>query len=658
MSDDVKRDPATLTPEERELGLAGEITRRDFLNTVALGTGAALLRTPAPAWRKALAVGLADGAPEPSWHPWTGYGGVGDYARSNGNTWDVVNAGHGIRDNTYERAIADAKPTGETHELVIVGGGFSGVVAAYTFLKETRRQRSCLLLENHPVIGGEAKRNEFLVRGQRLIGPQGSNQAGVVRTGWLGDMWRDIGLPSEFEFGTMPQGRRQLDLPRDNYDYLIWADHSDNEGYFFDTPEPHWVRNPWGKNLQETPWPGQLQRDLVRWHDEPALAFKGDLQALEKWLDTMTYDEYLTKFRGFDPGVARFIDPILASGAGLGADVLCALVPFHYGFPGFDGLLPGRQRHAVPGRWLSKDTGISFPGGNDGIMRALVKAVNPAAIEGSAAYAEVHNGRIRFDLMDRPNTPCRLRAGATVVRAVHDPDNKNEPATITYVKDGRLFSVRARNVIWAGASWTAKYAVQHLPAEYRAAMDNFPRAPILVVNVALNDWRPLYRLGFTCCWWQSGFGCEGNIRAPMYIGDYRPSMDPDRPTVFTMYVPLNQYGLSLVDQGNAARQKLFATTYREYELRIRQQMAKLFGGAGFDPARDIAGVVLNRWGHAIATVGPGFFYGRDGKPTPSDVLRRPLGNLTFAHSELSGNQNWVAAAQEGKRAAEQILTMM
>ena len=145
MSDNVEMNGAALTPEERDLGMGGEITRRDFLNAVVLGTGAALLRTPAPSWRGTYPHTRPDSVPaDPPWHPWTGYGGVGDYARSNGNTWEVVTAGHGIRDNLYESAIAAATPTGETYDLVIAGGGFAGVTSAYYFLKETKRQRPCL----------------------------------------------------------------------------------------------------------------------------------------------------------------------------------------------------------------------------------------------------------------------------------------------------------------------------------------------------------------------------------------------------------------------------------------------------------------------------------------------------------------------------------
>src|SRR6185437_5983786 len=112
---------------------------------------------------------------------------------------------------------------------------------------------------------------------------------------------------------------------------------------------------------------------------------------------------------------------------------------------------------------------FSFPGGNDGIMRAIVKWLNPQVIEGSSAFADVHNGHICFEAMDKPGAPCRMRAGATAVRVVHDAQSsgKGKPAIVTYVKNGRFFSVQARAVVWAGASWSGKHVIQNLPDEYR-----------------------------------------------------------------------------------------------------------------------------------------------------------------------------------------------
>jgi spermidine dehydrogenase len=663
-----------LSAEESELGMDREITRRDFLNTAALGYGTALLTALAPGVAKAKVATQSVPKAAP-WHPWTGYGGVGDYAKSNGNTWDVVNAGHGIRDGLYGSEVAKASPTGETYDLVIVGGGFAGTIAAYTFLKETRRQRPCLILDNHPLIGGEAKRNEFFVRGQRLIGPQGSNGTFVPVTGWGGELWRDVGLPTRFEFAQLPVGRRHMEFQRSNYEfYGELYDPADkpaqNHGYFFDSPRPHWVTNPWAHKLEGTPWPDEVRRELLRWVNESVPEFNGSEEQLERWLDTMTYEDYLTKFRGLHPEVARFVDPIIASSEGLGSDALSACLAYHGIFPGFKGLSRRFGEQIVAGlggaaaiRTSDKPdepSGLSLPGGNDGIMRAIVKWLNPEVIEGSASFSDVHNGRIRFEAMDTPGTPCRMRAGATVVCVAHDAESQctGQPATITYLENGQFRSVQARTVIWAAASWSGKHAIQNLPTEYRAATEGFPRSPMLCVNVALNNWRALYKLGYSTCSWRGGFGFTANIRRPVHIGDYRPPLDPDLPTLFTFYVPFPQRGLPLVEQGRVARAKLYATSYREFETQIRRQMVTLFASAGFDPKRDIAGIVINRWGHAYANAGPGFFYGLDGKPAPRDVLRRPTGNLTFAHTELAGIAAWWNAGQEGIRAAHQVLAML
>jgi spermidine dehydrogenase len=661
-SDSVDRTTIPLTSEERELGMGRDITRRDFLNAAALGTGATLLGTSAPSLVRAMRMDGMDSTSAGS-HPWTGYAGVGDYSRSNGNTWDVVSAGHGIRDHQYEKAIADATVTGETHDLVIIGGGYAGIVAAYTFLKATQRKSSCLILENHPIMGGEAKRNEFLVDGQRLIGPQGSNAGGTAPAGndWLGDMARDIGMPTAFECARLPPDRKKMEFPGDNYMYLLWADQFENNGFYFDAPRPHWVTDPWGRGLEGTPWPTEVRRDLLRCRDEPMEPFKGDETGLQRWLDTMTYDEFLTNVRGLHREVGRYLDPMTASGLGLGADVINANAAYYFSYPGFQGLSKEPTRILIPGRKLANShRPSSFPGGNDGTMRALLKWLNPAIIDGSTAFPEIYHGAFRYEMMDRQNDPCRMRTGATVVRVTQDPESRSAatPVTITYAKNGKLYSVQAKTVIWAGAVWSAKHAIQNVPEDSRMAMESFPRGSMLVANVALKNWRFLYKLGYTACSWRGGFGYTCNMVAPMYVGDYRPRLDPDSPMILSFYVPFNERGPSLADQGRIGRQKLLGTTYRDYETQIRRQMVRLFSDAGFDPGRDIAGIVLNRWGHAYVTAGPGFFYGRDGRPAPSDVLRRGMGKLTFAHSELSGHQNSGAASREGKRAAEQVLAML
>src|ERR1700735_4265042 len=169
---------AIIRSEDDRLGLGGEITRRDVVNGALAGSGAMLL------------AGRAQAA---ATDVFTGYGGVGDYASSNGNTLPVMRAAHGIRDGLYSDANP---PEAEPFDLVIVGGGPTGLMAALEYAKLTGGGKRCLVLENHPVFGGASKQNNFLVDGVRLTGPQAANGFGVPKAGSQMDpLWDELGLP-------------------------------------------------------------------------------------------------------------------------------------------------------------------------------------------------------------------------------------------------------------------------------------------------------------------------------------------------------------------------------------------------------------------------------------------------------------------------------
>ncbi|MCP5112919.1 MAG: FAD-dependent oxidoreductase [bacterium] len=190
-----------------------------------------------------------------------------------------------------------------------------------------------------------------------------------------------------------------------------------------------------------------------------------------------------------------------------------------------------------------------------------------------------------------------------------------------------------------------------LPAEKRRAFRDFMQSPMLVANVAVRHWRFLHELGITSARWSSGFGFCTNVRHPMVLPGYRPPFSPDAPTVLTFYVPFCYPGLPAREQGTKGRMEMLSTSFAEYERKIREQMSSLFGASA---EKAIAGIILNRWGHAFVNPTPGFYFGRDGLPAAPDVIREPFGRITFAHSELYGHQFWLGAIREGRRAVEQL----
>ncbi len=633
----------------RFLGMDQPITRRDFLNASLLGAGASLVHAPAP-----IGVVAKD--------PWNGYGSVGDYANSSGNTQEVMKVAHEIRDGHYDRLPSDAVDTGESFDLVVIGGGISGLGAAFYFKKAKKPTQKCLILENHPIFGGESKRNEFVVKGQKLIGPQGANEFDVPeRPGAAGyELYTELRVPTKFEYSTLDPQFGRLEFDRTNYGFHLWTDESPSFGTFFDEQssslEPRWVRDLWGTRLNEAPFAERIKRDFLIWKYGQKRYYAGE--DLGRWLDTMTYKGYLEKVMNLNSEVPKYIDPVLAAAVGLGSDVISAYTAYQVSMPGFRGFsndlyYPSRLQDVSPLTWHS------FPGGNDGFARYFIKALIPRAIEGGVSFSDILNGHVIFRALDEPENDIRMRLGATAVRVEHEGlPEKSEWVRVTYVRGGRVYRLRARGAVMAGGGWVTRHVVRDLPEDYQAAYRHFFHSPMLVVNVALTNWRFLHKLGLTACRWFGGFGFSCNIRQPMQVGDYRPPLEPDQPILLTFYVPFFYPGHSIQEQGSLGRQELLSTSFSEYEGQIRGQMVRLFGNAGFDPKTDIAGIILNRWGHAYVNPQPGFYFPRDGEVVPRDIIRKRFGRIAFGHSELYGHQYWLGGIGEGRRALQQLLEVV
>ena len=251
-----------------------------------------------------------------------------------------------------------------------------------------------------------------------------------------------------------------------------------------------------------------------------------------------------------------------------------------------------------------------------------------------------------------------MRLKSLVVNVRHDgsPDSAGM-VHVTYLNDGRMQRVTADRVVMSGQQHMNKRVVTDLPDHYREAMDQFLHSPMMVINVALRNWKFMDKLGVASVrWFGDDLGWFTTLRRQMILDGEEPMpLDPEKPTVLTMYNSFCIPGMPVKEQSVAARMKMFSMTYAQIERGIRDQFTKMFGPGGFDADRDIAGITVNRQGHAYVVTPPGFFFGKDGNPAPSNVIREPHGRIAFAHSELQGAQMWEGATQEGERAAKQML---
>jgi spermidine dehydrogenase len=626
--------------EARSLGLGRNITRRDFIGASLVGSGAILLGAPAPAFSQGL----------PS--SWNGYTGIGDYSRSNGNIASVVNAAHGIRDGLYEDKIASAPHVDGVYDLIIVGGGFAGTIAAYEFHK-ARPNGRCLILDNHPVFGGEAKQNQMQVDGVTLTGPQGSNDAVIPAAdnnyAHVAGLWDEIGMPRSYEFAAPTGTATSLKFARDHYDPMFWNEDAATLGYYFDKPfasKRAWVVNPWSDDLRRAPISEEARRSWLQWKKHTPIQTHGDEAATDRWLDSMSYGDLIVRELGLSKDVFRLSDPLVATGDyGVSSDVVSAYGAKLLGLPG-------------TGENIITDDVFSFPGGNAAILRHIVKTLLPDAIGGTRSFADVLYAPINFSALDRPQH-TRIRLGATVVAVRHD--GKPETASgvdVTYLVGDQLARVRGKAVIVAAGGWVARRIVRDLPPSYVEAYSKFHHGPILVANVAVRNWKAFAKLGISSAHWFDGFGFFVNVRQPMKIDGVPVPLDPSKPAMLTFYVGFPQSGVPIDAQTSAARGRLFATSYADFELQIRRQLQQMLGDSGFDAKQDIAGIVINRWGHAYIAPQPGFYFGTPANPAPLEVIRARYGRIAFGHSELSGRQSWGRAAQESRRALKQVLEVI
>ena len=641
------------------------ITRRDFVGGTLVGSGAALLAAKAPgliSTAEALSEDSKPVFPQMIAAPlndldesWTGPGGVGDYAKSNGNTHEVVNAAHTFRNGDIDARIENAADTGEHYDLVVVGAGFAGCTAAYTYLKEEPDAR-VLIFDNHAIFGGEARHNEFEVDGYRLWGPQGSTGAvwpleGAKKIGMYSHLWDELDLPTELEW-QQPTGTK-LKIPTDTYSPMHLAWESTDLGWFHEGHEM--AINPWSNRFKDVPIDDQTKQDLI-WMEVYRQPPERD--DWEQWLDSMTYKEFMVNEMGIDnDAVDAYLNPFAAAmGCGLGTDVISAYQAFNF-------IQPGVMQY---GRMLGIGDATdyvylaSFPGGNTGILRHIVHRLIPGVFGDASTISEIISNPLDWQTLDRPDQPARMRLNSLVVNVKHDgPANSAKRTFVTYLKDGEMRRVTADRVVMGGQQHVNKRVVADLPPAHLEAMDQFMHAPMMIINVALRNWKFMDKLGVASVrWFEDDLGWFTTLRRQMILDGEEPMpLDPEKPTVLTMYNSFCLPGLPVKQQTVTARMKMFAMSYASIEKQVREQFTKMFGDAGFDADRDIAGITVNRHGHAYVVTPPGFFFGKDGKPAPSDVIRQPHGRIAFAHAELLGYQMWEGAAHEGERAAQQVLEM-
>ncbi|MBQ03041.1 MAG: hypothetical protein CL477_20460 [Acidobacteria bacterium] len=627
------------------------ITRRDFLNGVALPVGGALVL---PRWAGALeqAATVDDYPPT-----LTGMRGSHD------GSWEVA---HQMRDQRGWD-ISRAADTGERYDLVIVGGGISGLAAAHFFITHVGRDARVLVLDNHDDFGGHAKRNEFRYNGRTL----------ALNGGTL-----NIESPERYN----APSRALLDAIGIDLDRFLAANADSRRmyrrlglgsAYFFD--KETWgadrlVKRDGGRGysaefLAQTPLSDGARRDLLRLYGAPLPDYLPGLSSAEKKarLAKMTYTDFMLNLVKVDPQVMWFFQNTGHGSFSVGADALPALFAWEMGQPGFSGLqleptpagvladLPGghhgRQR---PGRGA-----VHFPDGNATITRLLMRWLIPDAVPGST-QEDVGTARVDYGRLDRPNQAARIRLNSTVVHVRHRGSGSGRDVEVSYVRGGQTHQVRGRACVMACWNTVIPYLVPELPQRQREALAFGVKAPLVYTSIAIRNWTAFENLGVSRVSTPSMYHTRVGLDEAVSLGDLHHAESPDEPVVLSLAHYPGSAGKPRKEQHRIGRQDLLSTTFETFERKLRDQLGRVLGGGGFDPGRDILAITVNRWPHGYAYTYNSLYDPMEWVYTstnerPCVIGRQPFGQITIANSDAAASPHTDAAMLEAHRAVQEVL---
>jgi spermidine dehydrogenase len=635
-------------PRPVSLGADRTIPRRDFLQGALIGAASTLcgplLCGVARAAEGAAAQALA------GYYPPALTGMRGSHAGS-------FEAAHALRDG---KAPPVTTATGEQYDLVVVGGGISGLAAAHYYRKRAGAAARILVLDNHDDFGGHAKRNEFTLDGRLQLVNGGTLEIdsprpyGAVAGGLLKELGIDVAaLARSIEHRKFYSGLGMQP-----------AVFFDAETFGTDKLVPGFDDGSLRTLLREAPLSAKDREDLARIRAERRDYLPGLNSAQKKErLAGISYLVYLRDYVKVGPGALKFCQSLTNGEWGVGIDAIPALDLWGYGFPGFEGLrlAPGATPMMSPTATGYHETGgsprLHFPDGNATIARLLVRGMIPG-VAAAGDVTQVVSQRFDYTQLDRAESPVRVRLSSTVLRVEHDGDPASADAVvISYQRGQEAYAVRSRHCVLACWNMMIPYLCPGLPPAQQAALHSLVKTPIVYTNVGLRNWRPFKERGVSEVYAPGSYFSNLYLNPKVDVGAYRASANPDEPTILRMERTPCRAGLSEHEQNRVGRAELLATPFATFEQEIRGQLARTLAGTGFDPARDIEAITVNRWPHGYAPEFNSLFDPHlPPAQRPEVIGRARFGRVAIANSDSAAAAYTDAAIEQAHRAVGELLS--
>lgn len=618
-----------------------DITRRDFLNGVAITIAAGM--TP---------LQILQAAPDGRYYPpaLTGLRGshVGSFEVAHQMGWE-------------KKAFdTDKLPITEDYDLVVVGGGLSGLSAAW-FYREKHPKAKILILENHDDFGGHAKRNEFQAGGRLIIGYGGSEafqSPNHLYSKEVNGLLKKLGVNiKRFETAFDRQFYPGLGLSRgvffdkENFgeDKLVTGDPTPMVADDIAPDQLH--ARSISDFINDFPLPETDRQALIALHVAPKDYLPGKTaEEKAEYLAATSYRDFLLKNVGLSEGAVKYFQSRTNDFMALSIDAVASADAYSVGFPGFGGmnLAPISEEAAAE---MEEPYIYHFPDGNASLARLLVRSLIPAVAPGHT-MDDIVLAPFDYARLDQPRTPVRVRLNSTAVSV----RNVGDGVHIGYSRGGQLAQVRGKRCILACYNMMIPYLLRDLPAEQAQALSQNVKYPLVYTKVVVRNWTSFQKLGVHEIYAATQPYSRIKLDYPVSMGGYEHPRDPTQPIGLHMvYVPTSpNSGMNGRDQARAGRGKLYGQTFEQLEAQLRDQLHRMLGPGGFNHQTDILAITVNRWSHGYATFSNSLFDDADESEKLKDLARQPVGHVSIANSDAAWSAYAHAAIDEAYRAVGEV----